>query len=245
MGNAVAEDMEWVWMPVPARSQEQSNMTDFNKKTSADQWTSRQAYGLAVVCLVIGIAGGWFVRGSQSSEGVASASSGIPASQGEGQPTPEQLKRMADKQVEPLLSQLKSDPKNAELLANIANVYYDTHQFATAIDYYQRALLVKPDNASVRTDMATAYWYTDNAETAIAEFKRALVYEPNKPNALFNLGIVEWQGKMDVEAALSTWQKLLDTNPNYENKAKLLDLMAQVKKHSGLKPATQAKASPQ
>ena len=103
---------------------------------------------------------------------------------------------------------------------------------------------MKPDNASVRTDMATAYWYTDNAETAITEFKRALSYEPNKANALFNLGIVEWQGKMDVEATLSAWQKLLDTNPNYENKAKLLDLMAQVKKHSGL-TGTQAKASPQ
>jgi cytochrome c-type biogenesis protein CcmH/NrfG len=220
-------------------------MADVTKKASADQWTSQQAYGLAVVCLVIGIAGGWFVRGSQSTGAVASAAAGIPSGQGEAQPTPEQIKRMADKQVEPLLAQLKSDPKNAELLANIANVYYDTHQFATAIDYYQRALQVKPDNASVRTDMATAYWYTDNAETAIAEFKRALSYEPNKPNALFNLGIVEWQGKMDVEAALSAWQKLLDTNPNYENKTKVLDLMAQVKKHSGLKPGAQAKASPQ
>jgi len=59
---------------------------------------------------------------------------------------------------------------------------------------------------------------------------------------LFNLGIVQWQGKMDVDGALSAWQKLLDTNPNYENKAKLLDLMAQVKKHSGIKPGTQAKA---
>jgi len=232
------------WDTRPAVPQEQLAMTDVTKKASVDQWTSRQAYALAVFCLVIGIAGGWLIRGSQSSGVVASAASGIPSSQGEGQPTPEQMKHMAEKQLEPLLAQLKSDPNNAELLANVANVYYDTHQFATAIDYYQRALQVKPDNASVRTDMATAYWYTDNAETAITEFKRALSYEPNKANALFNLGIVEWQGKMDVEAALSAWQKLLETNPNYENKAKLLDLMAQVKKHSGL-TGTQAKPSPQ
>jgi tetratricopeptide (TPR) repeat protein len=101
---------------------------------------------------------------------------------------------------------------------------------------------VKPEDSSVRTDMATAYWSLGNADTAIAEFNRALAYEPNKPNALFNLGIVEWQGKMNVEGALAAWQKLLDTNPNYENKAKLLELMAQVKKHSGLKPGVQAKA---
>jgi tetratricopeptide (TPR) repeat protein len=93
--------------------------------------------------------------------------------------------------------------------------------------------------------MGTAYWYADNADAAIAEFKRALVSEPNKPNALFNLGIVLWQGKVDVDGALSAWQKLLDTNPNYENKGTLLDLMAQVQKHSGIKPGTQAKALPQ
>jgi tetratricopeptide (TPR) repeat protein len=87
--------------------------------------------------------------------------------------------------------------------------------------------------------MATAYWYAGNPDTAIAEFKRVLADEPNKPNTLFNLGVVQWQGKMDVKGALATWQKLLDTNPNYEGKDKIVELMAQVKKHSGIKPGTQ------
>ena len=90
--------------------------------------------------------------------------------------------------------------------------------------------------------MATAYWYAGNPDTAIAEFKRVLADEPNKPNTLFNLGVVQWQGKMDVKGALATWQKLLDTNPNYEGKDKIVELMAQVKKHAGIKPGTPAKA---
>jgi len=215
------------------------------KRATGEQWTSLQAYGLAVVCLLIGVAAGWFVRGSQSPTAPAADTVNATALSAGTQPTLEQMKRMADKQAEPLLAQLKTDANNAELLANIGNIYYDTHQFQPAIDYYQRALQIKPDNASVRTDMGTAYWYSDNADAAIAEFKRALADEPNKPNALFNLGIVLWQGKVDVDGALSAWQKLLDTNPNYENKGKLLDLMAQVKKHSGMKPGTQAKALPQ
>lgn len=52
---------------------------------------------------------------------------------------------------------------------------------------------------------------------------------------------MQWQGKMDINKATATWQKLLDTNPNYENKDKVLELMAQAKKHSCLKPGTQAK----
>jgi tetratricopeptide (TPR) repeat protein len=139
---------------------------------------------------------------------------------------------MADTQAAPLLEKLKADPNNAGLLENIGNVYYDAQLFPTAIDYYQRALKVAPANTGVRTDMATAYWYTGNIDAAIAEFQKSLSYEPNKANTLFNLGI---------DKAVATWQKLLDTNPNYEAKDKVLELMAQAKKHSGVKPGTPAK----
>ena len=159
-------------------------------------------------------------------------------------PTPAQMQQMADTQAAPLLEKLKADPNNAGLLENIGNVYYDAQLFPTAIDYYQRALKVAPANTGVRTDMATAYWYTGNIDAAIAEFQKSLSYEPNKANTLFNLGIVEWQGKMDIDKAVATWQKLLDTNPNYEGKDKVLELIAQAKKHSGVNPGTPAKPLP-
>ncbi|MFZ0419864.1 MAG: tetratricopeptide repeat protein [Candidatus Sulfotelmatobacter sp.] len=222
-------------------------MTDTNRATSIEQWTSLQAYVLAVICLLVGIAGGWFIRGSQSPAATAtetangSALAVGNASPGAQTPTPAQMQKMADTQAGPLLEKLKSDPANAGLLANIGNVYYDAQLFPTAIDYYQRVLKVEPANTAVRTDMATAYWYTGDADTAIAEFQKSLSYDPNKANTLFNLAIVEWQGKMDIDKAVATWQKLLDTNPNYEGKDKVLELMAQAKKHSGVKPGTPAK----
>jgi cytochrome c-type biogenesis protein CcmH/NrfG len=223
-------------------------MAETNRATSTliSQWTSVQAYTLAVICLLVGIAGGWFIRGSESgavASSDATASSSTPATSATAAqtPTPAQMQKMADTQAAPLIEKLKLDPTNAELLQNIGNVYYDAQQFPTAINYYQQALKVQPTNAGVRTDMATAYWYTGNADTAIAEFQKSLSYEPNKPNTLFNLGIVEWQGKMDINKAVATWQKLLDTNPNYEGKNKVLELMAQAKKHSSVKPGTPAK----
>jgi tetratricopeptide (TPR) repeat protein len=220
-------------------------MSETKKNSSVEQWTSLQAYALASVCLVVGIAGGWFIRGSQAPGAAAtqtvSAATNQQSSSASAQPSPEETRLMADKQAEPLLSKLQSDPNNAHLLASLGNVYYDAQQFPIAIDYYQKSLKIKPSDASVRTDMATAYWYLGSADTAITEFNRALADEPNTANALFNLGVVQWQGKLDVQAALATWQKLLQTNPNYENKDKLLQLMAQVKKHAGMKPGPQAK----
>jgi hypothetical protein len=50
------------------------------------------------------------------------------------QPSPEQMKRMADTQAEPLLAKLKADPGNPQLLANVGNVYYDAQQFPIAIE---------------------------------------------------------------------------------------------------------------
>lgn len=220
------------------------------KKSSALQWTSVQAYTLTVVCLLLGIAVGWLLRGSQSPAAAASESPSAvaPAAPGMGtnsQPTPEQLKAMGDVQAKPLLEKLKADPQNADLLTSIGNVYYDTQQFPIAINYYQQVLKIQPENTGVRTDMATAYWYSGDADTAITEFKKSLSYEPNKPNTLFNLGIVEWQGKMDIKNAVADWKKLLATNPDYQGKDTVLNLIAQAEKHSNLKPGAPAKALPQ
>ncbi len=216
---------------------------------NTDRWTSVQAYTLAVICLLMGIAGGWFIRGSQvpaAAAGVESAQSSSSAPSGMvAQPTPEQLKKMADTQAGPLLERLKSDPNNAELLANVGNVYYDVQQYPTAIDFYQRALKSQPANAGVRTDMATAYWYMGNADGAIAEFNKALTYQPNNANTLFNLGIVKWQGKMDIKGAVASWQKLLDTNPNYENKSKVQELIAEAQKHARVNAGAKALPLPQ
>ena len=220
---------------------------DTNRATSSEQWTSVQAYVLAVICLLVGIAGGWFIRGSKSPAVAPGEMASVPApavgaaNAGAQTPTPAQMQKMADTQAGPLIEKLKADPTNAGLLANIGNIYYDAHQFPTAIDYYQRALNVEPANTNVRTDMATAFWYAGQADIAIREFQKSLSYAPNQPNTLFNLGVVEWQGKMDIDKALATWQKLLDTNPNYQGKDKVLELMAQAKKHAGVKPGTPAK----
>jgi len=226
-------------------------MSQNRNSSSTEQWTSVQAYTLAVVCLLFGIAGGWFIRGSQArgpEAGVTSSAATAPGTGNSGaepQPSADQMKKMADTQAAPLLEKLKADPDNPELLANIGNIYYDTQQYPTAIDFYQRALKGQPSNASIRTDMATAYWYSGNPDTAIVEFNKVLSYQPNSANALFNLGIVKWQGKMDVQGAVAAWQKLLDTNPTYEGREKVQQLIAQAKKHTDLKPGTPVKPLPE
>jgi len=218
-------------------------MSKTSDSSISDNWTATQAYGLSVLCLAIGITAGWLLRGSQSgstTQAADTASMETSAAMG-GQPTPGQMKKMADVQAASLLEQLKANPDSPELLVKIGNIYYDTQQYPTAIDFYQRALKLQPTNASVRTDMATAYWYMGNADTAIEQFNQVLASDPNNANTLFNLGVVKWQGKMDVQGAVASWQKLLATNPKYENRDKVEQLIAEAQKHSDVKAGTKAK----
>jgi len=203
------------------------------KTTTNTYWTSGQALALAAVCLVLGLCGGMLIRKAttQASAPQQASMPGAPTSvnfpAATAGPSAQDLKQAADTQAAPLLAQLKSDPTNATLLTSLGNIYYDAKVYPTAIEYYERSLKSRPSDASVRTDLGTAYWYNGDADAAITQFERSLTYEPTKADTLFNLGIVEWQGKKDSKKAVAAWQKLLDTNPGYENRQKVLQLMAQ------------------
>ncbi|WP_109484998.1 tetratricopeptide repeat protein [Occallatibacter savannae] len=204
------------------------------------QWTNKQALLLVSACLAFGIAGGWFTRGFQktSDPPVAQPRAAVTksASSATSQASPSTaapLKEMADKQAASLLAKLNADPTDPDTLSSIGNLYYDAQQYTIAIDYYNRALQSRPSDASVRTDMATAWWYLGNADEAIAQFNRALADAPTNPNTLFNLGLVKWQGKHDGAAAIALWKKLLASNPNYEQKDKVLQMLSDVEKQIG------------
>jgi tetratricopeptide (TPR) repeat protein len=210
-------------------------------------FTSVQAYTLAVITLAIGIAVGYFARGSAPvavPNGTAQAAStpagmgggamggaqlpGIGSAQQQQPASPEMLAKAA----EPMLAQLKTNSSDFDILSKLGNLYYDGQAYPQAIEYYQKALTVQPDNADVRTDMGTAYWYTGDPDKAIANFEKALAIRPNHPGTLFNLGIVKWQGKKDPKGAIVAWEKLLQTNPDYPQKDQVQMLIERAKMHS-------------
>jgi len=202
--------------------------------TSKNIWSGGQVAALMVICLAVGIAGGWLIRqthargGSSEAAYKAPVSSQLPAPlHSPASPSLEQVKAAIDAQAAPLLAQLKGNANDFAPLVNLGNLYYDAKQYPTAIEYYQKALAIQPKDTSVRTDMATAIWYAGNADRAITEFQKVLTEDPNKANALFNLGIVKWRGKKDAAGAISLWQGLLATTPNYDERAQVEDLIHQ------------------
>lgn len=140
---------------------------------------------------------------------------------------------MAEKQAGPLLARLKQTPNDPDVLYHIGNIYYDAQQYPTAIEYYGKALQFRPSDSNIRTDMATAYWYLRNVDRALAEFDRSLRYSPSHPGTLLNKGVVLWQGKNDARGAVACWQRLLELNPGYPDRQKIVELIARAKNHAG------------
>jgi cytochrome c-type biogenesis protein CcmH/NrfG len=204
-------------------------------QTSGPDWKPAQTYTMAIICLVIGLAIGYLVRGSAAATapalGVQAAVQGSqPAGASAAQqpmPTLSDMKRMADKQAEPLLTKLKSDPKDVDALNKTALTYKSAHQFDEAITYFQKALVLDPKNVPIRTDMASCMYYTGNVDGAISELQKSLSYDPKHAGTLMNLGIIKWKGKDDVAGAVAAWQTLLNSNPGFPQKERIEQLIAE------------------
>ena len=216
------------------------------KEPGAGQWTSTQAYVLSVICLLVGVAAGYLVRGSASaSEGTTQARAGFtqPAAAstaGGQQPTNEQLRHMADTQAQPLWQQLGSDPNNSVLLYQVGNLYYDAQQYPEAAKFYEASLKIDPKATDVRTDLATAYHLMGQTDRAIEEYDAVLKIDGKHANALFNEGMVKWQDKMDLKGAIASWKRLLEAHPDFAQRDKVEKLIAEAEQHLTIKAGSEA-----
>lgn len=141
---------------------------------------------------------------------------------------------MADKQAEPLLAKLQSDPKNADVLKQVANIYESTHQFKEAAGYYAKALAVEPKDVPARTEMASCLYYTGDVDGALSQLEQVLKIDPKDANSLFNLGWIRMKGKGDAKGALAAWTQLLKTHPQLEpaKKARVEQLIVELRGQS-------------
>ena len=150
-------------------------------------WRPVQVIVLSAVCLIIGLAVGYFLRGSASvataastattgtaamppaprAEGATAAS--MPANTPEGHPqlTLDDMKRMADAKAAKLLEKLKDNPKDAATLNQLGILYRATHQFKEAEGYFEKSLEIDPKNADARVDLASCLYYTGDVDLSL------------------------------------------------------------------------------
>lgn len=206
-------------------------------------WNTSQTYTMAVICMILGIVAGYLLHAPASvaagpnASAVSTAPAPAPAAPNRPMPSAADMKRMADKQVAPLLEQLQKDPKNPELLAKIAKAYMAAQQFETARQYYEQSVAAKAD-PEVLNELAFVYVKMGDLDKSIALLNQAVAIDPKNPSILFNLGYFEWKGKADPKAAIAAWQAFLKADPKNPRRAEVEQMMTQAKRHLGIAPGT-------
>jgi cytochrome c-type biogenesis protein CcmH/NrfG len=199
--------------------------SELTKRLSS--WQPKLVYGMASICLILGLSAGYLLRGSASVKPSPANSAATRPSGANPMPTLEQMKHMADKKAEPLLQQLKKDPANKDLLIKVAYFYKSAHQFKEASDYFAQALQLDPKNVAVRTERASCLYYNGDIDGALAELDQALKVNPKDANARFNLGMIRLKSKKDPSGAIEAWQELLRTNPRLDRKPIVEQMIAE------------------
>lgn len=213
-----------------------------NATEKSKPWSNLQAYGFALACLLVGYAVGYLLHPrkpalTNAPQTPIAAMSGMPNGMPSSMPSPEQLKQMADKQLEPMLAALQKDPNNSDLLTQIATVYLHTQQFAAAVDYFERAVKVKP-TADGYVKLGGAYLHAGSPDKTIDALNHALQLDPKSADALFNLGMLKWRVKNDPKGAVDAWERLIKANPNFPQRAEVEKMIAQAKQHMNMPPGT-------
>lgn len=179
--------------------------------STADYVKKQTLIGAVVLSLIIGFIGGAVYSsiklGGQNAGGTASSSGMPPAGM-----TGEASVDMASKVLQ-LEQYLKNHPKDEKAWAQLGNLFFDSDQYANAIEAYNKSLEIQPDQIGVVTDLGVMYRRNKEPRKAIESFDRAIAMDPKFDTARFNKGIVLLHDLNDMEGGIAAWEELVKINP--------------------------------
>ena len=138
------------------------------------------AYVIAGICF--GVILGWIIGTQQARRtGPVVPTAAAPSADGQSAGNPRQAPALDEGRVQALTTIIKSDPKNADAVAQLANTYFDAEHWEDAIQWYRRAVELDPKNTDASTDLGVSLYYTNKADEALTQFEHSLKSIRNTP----------------------------------------------------------------
>lgn len=123
------------------------------------------------------------------------------------------LERLGGRILE-LEAAVRKNSGDAAAWVELGNLYFDTGKASSAVNAYERALLLKPGDPDVLTDLGIMYRDTGKFDMAVESFRKAAQVAPRHQNALFNQGVVLFFDMGRKDEARNVWRQLLEVNPD-------------------------------
>ena len=116
--------------------------------------------------------------------------------------------------VEPFTRASALDPKNPELLTNLAKAQYGANLFSESVKTYEKLNRLIPNNAQILTDMGTSYAKLKDYDKAFSLYNKAIELQPQYFLVWSNRGNLLADLSFSLEA-IDNYQKSLELNANY------------------------------
>lgn len=116
---------------------------------------------------------------------------------------------------------LDLQPNNANVITEIANIYYETGQYTEAEDHYELATSINPNNAEAYAKYASLKEFMGNNSKAIKLYEKAVELNPADEVSLISLANL-YQTERQPKNAQEYYQKVIQLNP--DNKTARLKL---------------------
>lgn len=94
-----------------------------------------------------------------------------------------------------------------------ANAAFNQGDFAQALAGYKKILESDPQNLEALTQIGVLLTRGEHHDEAIKTFDRVMSIQPNYPHALFEKGLVLFQGKRQPREGVKVWERLIETAP--------------------------------
>jgi tetratricopeptide (TPR) repeat protein len=117
---------------------------------------------------------------------------------------------------------LESGSDTIDLLMSWAMKAMEAKDYATALDFLDRVVIMKPDYAEGWNKRATVYFLMDDYSKSIADIGKTLALEPRHFGALSGLGMIMRELGED-KRAIEAYQRALAVDPNLDGVQKALD----------------------
>lgn len=129
-----------------------------------------------------------------------------------------------------LVKRTQDQPDDSEAWTQLGHAYFDSDQFANAIEAYQKSLAIQPGNTNVMTDLGVMYRRNGQSDKSLATFDKVLKMEPGHEQARFNKGVVLLNDFNDKPGAIAQWKRITQINPEAKapSGALLSDIITQI-----------------
>ncbi|MEK6682127.1 MAG: tetratricopeptide repeat protein [Nitrospirota bacterium] len=158
---------------------------------------------ILVVILAAGLGFGYFFGIAKNKKEIKTED--VVAAAGGHMPAPEDA-------IKDFKRRIAANPKDAEAMARLGDLYFENSRFDEAIAEYKKAVALNPKDIDTINDLGLAYLYVGKKDEAVKELEKGSKVDPMYQRIWLSLGFA-YVSNGNKDKAREAWQRAAAMDP--------------------------------